>query len=199
MKPCGLLAIMVPIAMTACRGGVITSVDVAGLPMFHLKTDDATYDGASALNAYSWARSETEVQFNFSVSGGDYPIGFVSYLRTDVLTSRSATVGVTSGPIGLGLANMSANGMPYAAGFDGAAASMTFGAGTVTGQITPVEDRPFWTFGGKLTVGCWVPAAALPTPPAGGGIVDDGSGDTVVPDQKLETAQCQPLKALTAP
>jgi len=188
---------MVTIAMTACRGGVITAVDVAGVPMFHLKTDDATYDGASALNAYFWARSETEVQFTFSVSAGDYPIGFVSYLRTDVLTSRSATVGVTSGPAGLGLANMSANGMSYAPGFDGAAASMTFGAETVTGQITPVENRPFWTFGGRVTVGCWVPASALPTPPAGG-IIDDGSGDTVVPDQNLETAQCQPLKALTA-
>ena len=75
---------------------------------------------------------------------------------------------------------------------------MTFAAETVNGQITPVEGQPLWTFAGRVTVGCWVPASALPTPPAGGGSVDDGSGDTVVPDQNLETAQCQPLKALTA-
>jgi len=197
MKPYGLLVIMVTIAMTACRPGVVSSGDIAGLPTFHLKTDGGTYDGVSALNAYFWARSETEVQFTFSVSAGDDPIGFVSYLPPEVLTSRTATVGVTSGPIGLGLANMSANGMSYVAGFDGAAVSMTFGAETVTGQITPVEDRPFWTFAGRAHVGCWVPASALPTPPAGGGSVDDGSGDTVVPDENFETAQCQPLKALT--
>src|SRR6186713_1870026 len=118
MKPFGLLVIMVPIAMTACRGGVITAVDMAGQPMFHLKTDDGTYDGASALNAYFWARSEMEVQFTFSVSAGDDPIGFVSSLPTEVLISKNTTVAVTSGPGGLGLANMSANGLPYAPGFD---------------------------------------------------------------------------------
>jgi hypothetical protein len=196
MKPCGLPVIMVTIAMTACHGTGPTPGGLSG-STFQLKTDHGTYAGASALNAYFWARSEAEVQFNFSVPAGDYPIGFVSELRPEVLTSRSATVGVTSGPIGLGLANLSANGMPYAAGFDGAAASMTFAAETVTGQITPVENRPFWTFAGKVTVGCWVPASALPTPPTGGAAIDDGSGDTVVPDQELETPQCQPLKPLT--
>jgi len=197
MKRCGLLVIMVTIAMTACEVRTPIPGDIGPELMFHLESGGAKYSGASALNAYFWARSETEVQFTFSVSAGDYPIEFVSYLPTEVLTSKIATARVTSGPIGLGLANMSANGMPNAPGFDGAAVSMTYGAARVTGQITPVESQPLWTFGGRVNVGCWVPASALPTPPAGG-IIDDGSGDTVVPDQNLETAQCQPLKALAA-
>lgn len=184
--------------MMACSNAATSGSMAAPSPMFHLESGDTKYGGYSTLDAYFWTRSETQVQFTFSVSAGDDPIGFVSYLPTEVLTSRPATVGVTYGPIGLGLANMSANGMPNAPGFDGAAVSMTFGAGKVTGEIIPVGGQPAWTFSGQVLVGCSVPASALPIPPAGG-IIDDGSTETVVPDDKLETAQCQPLKALTAP
>ena len=197
LKACGWIVILVPIALTACKPGVAPGGVVTQGATFRLESGDAAYAGESSLHAYFWASSETHVQFSFSVSDGDHRIGFVSYLPTEVLTSRRATVGVTYGPIGLGLANMSANDMPNAPGFDGAAVSMTFDRGTVTGAITPVEDQR-WTFGGKLAVGCWVPASALPAPPAGG-IVDGGSSGSVVPDEKLETAQCQPLKGLWAP
>ncbi len=198
MKWCGLLVIMVTIAMTACRPGIVSG-GIQDEPIFRLDSGDAAYAGDSSLDAYFWASSETHVQFSFSVSDGEHRIGFVSYLPTEVLTSKRATVGVTYAPIGLGLANMSVDDTPNAPGFDGAAVSMTFGRGTVTGAIRPVEDQPPWTFGGKLAVSCWVPASALPTPPAGGGIVDGGSSGTVVPDERLETAQCQPLKGLWTP
>jgi hypothetical protein len=200
MRVSGFLAVLGPVvALAACESSGTVCSCGAPPPAFELASPDVKYLGDHALlDAYFWTTVEPQLQFSFTGRNGDSSIGFVAYLSIETLTSKTATVTVTSGPIAVGRANMSADGAPNAPGFEDATASMTFAPGTVIGEIVTAGALARWTFQGKLLAGCAVPPSALPTPCQNGCIVD-GSAETIVPDDKLETPQCQPIRTLANP
>jgi hypothetical protein len=126
--------------------------------------------------------------FTFVVSNPGEGWQFDTYaeLSSETRVGQAVTVSLLGHVGGIGLGQVSSVGINGAPDFVGGTLQMTFGSGTVTGEVVP-PGAPRWTFSGINIIECVVPSSALPPIPG------TSPGNWVV-DYKLETPQCQPYR-----
>ncbi len=177
-------------------GGAVGSKESGPAPdVLSLDAAGTTLSSPFAARLEATFGSVTLRDFGFSASKGAASVFFNARLAAADLSAGAATLTVSSGPIGDGIANAQVVGVTGGSDLDGAIATVRFSPSAVTGTLALPGGGAPWTLSSDLTVECLVPKARLSVSqqPAGGGT--EGTG-ALFSDETFAAPECASLRVL---
>ena len=133
------------------------------------------------------------VSVSLSAHRGDEFLVVYGMLGPETWGATEVDLAVSTGPNGNGLVTVQTTGIAPAPDLGTGTVSLSFGPGTISGQMRLGAEDALWTLAGTMNVECWVPR------PAGVPVVNgtDGPG-ALIADATLADPRCAPFRALAA-
>jgi hypothetical protein len=148
-----------------------------------------TFVSASPARIKATLGDTALVSVGLSAHHGDELFTVIGMLAPETWGAKTVNLTASTGPTDDGFASVQTSGI--APDLREGTISLTFGPGTIYGEMRLGASRALWTLTGTLSVECWIPR------PAGVPVVNgvDGPG-ALIADATLADPRCAPFRAL---